>query len=268
MDTVNSTLAHSAPTRMPSEFYDEKSRANIDKIACEEWYSGFRESNEYRTVGIGSLAGDIVARMVGNTRRNGQDGLEEVGGGDDAPGKGRGGENNLRFAMTGCHDTTLAGLLTAIGAFGERPWPPYTSHVAVELFRDVRTNNTISTEGAPSTPAPKNPSQNQSWLGKLFSSGSSTAAKPGTAAMADVSLRKPLQEMAPTETATLSGHYVRVRYNDEPMTIPACKLPGNHFEGDETFCTLVSHSNLTQTPSFLLSFSFSKEGSPENLEQH
>lgn len=35
------------------------------------------------------------------------------------------------------------------------------------------------------------------------------------------------------------GWYVRMRYNDKPVIISACKKPGNHLEGDETFCTMV-----------------------------
>lgn len=35
------------------------------------------------------------------------------------------------------------------------------------------------------------------------------------------------------------GWYVRMRYNDNPVTINVCRKPGNHLEGDETFCTMV-----------------------------
>lgn len=51
MDTVNSTLAHTQETRLPKEFYDPKGRAIIDKIGVEEWFSGYKESQEYRQLG-------------------------------------------------------------------------------------------------------------------------------------------------------------------------------------------------------------------------
>lgn len=51
--------------------------------------------------------------------------------------------------------------------------------------------------------------------------------------------RKPTDDLTGSEKARLKGHYVRVRYNDEPVVIPGCKLPGKHLEGDESFCTLV-----------------------------
>lgn len=106
MDTINSTLAHGQGTRLPKEFYDEKARAIIDKIGVEEWFSGYSESQEYRAVGIGALAGDIVSRMVGHVERNGNDGLLEVGGANGKLGEGRGGEKGAKFGLSGCHDTS------------------------------------------------------------------------------------------------------------------------------------------------------------------
>ncbi|KAL8975905.1 MAG: hypothetical protein Q9205_007990, partial [Flavoplaca limonia] len=136
MDTVNSTLAHGPKTRLPSAFYDTKGREIIDKIGSEEWFSGYKESQEYRKVGIGALVGDIVTRMVGNIDRSGNDGLREVAGVDGDLGKGRGGESGIKLTMSGCHDTTLAAILSSLGAFEGEEWPPYTSHIAVELFKD------------------------------------------------------------------------------------------------------------------------------------
>ncbi|KAL8749579.1 MAG: hypothetical protein Q9199_007600 [Rusavskia elegans] len=220
MDTVNSTLAHGPKTRLPSAFYDPKGREIIDKIGTEEWFSGYKESQEYRKLGIGALVGDIVTRMVGSAEGSGNDGLLEVAGVDGDLEKGRGGESGIKFAMSGCHDTTLAAVLSSLGAFEGEKWPPYTSHIAVELFKDesIKTENAFPTE-----PAPR-----QSFLGS-----SRRVTKP-----ASLITRKPTQELTSEEKAKLQGHYVRLRYNDRPVTIPGCKLPGNHLEGDETFCTL------------------------------
>ncbi|KAI4230253.1 MAG: hypothetical protein L6R36_000218 [Xanthoria steineri] len=220
MDTVNSTLAHGPKTRLPSPFYDPKGREIIDKIGTEEWFSGYKESQEYRKLGIGALVGDIVTRMVGSAEGSGNDGLLEVAGVDGDLGKGRGGESGIKLALSGCHDTTLAAVLSSLGAFEGEKWPPYTSHIAVELFKDA----SIKTEDAmPTEPAPR-----QSFLGS-----SRKKTKP-----ASLMMRKPTPELTAEEKAKLQGHYVRLRYNDRPVTIPGCKLPGNHLEGDETFCTL------------------------------
>jgi len=232
MDTINSTLAHGPDTRLPSEFYDEKGRDIIDKIGVEEWFSGYRESQEYRAVGVGALVGDIVSRMVGSVDRNGSDGILEVGGETGTMGNGRGGEKNIKFTMSGCHDTTLAGVLTSLGTFEGEKWPPYTSHIAFELFRSVQTSNggsakTASEQGLAAS------NQKPSFWSSIFGA-------PAKAPIRSIA-RRPIQELEPKEKQKLDGYFVRVRYNDRPMTIPGCRLPGNHLEGDESFCTLVRH---------------------------
>ena len=238
MDTINSTLAHGPQTRLPLAFYDSRGRDTIEKIGVEEWFAGFQESNEYRTVGIGGLAGDIVARMVGSAENSGNDGLLEVGGEDGSPGTGRGGDKDVKFGLSGCHDTTLAAILASLGCFQGGKWPPYTSHIAFELFREAdpgtqsvnsgRLDETVATRVAHK--------QNQSRLGAFFTS--SSQAKLATETIS----RKPVNELNARELRKLKGHYVRVRYNDQPLVIPGCRSPGKHLDGDESFCTLVSNA--------------------------
>lgn len=238
MDTINSTLAHGPQTRLPSAFYDTKARDIIDAIGVEEWFSGFKESNEYRKVGIGALAGDIVSRMVGSVERSGNDGLLEIGGEDGKLGAGRGGEKDIKFGMSGCHDTTLAALLSSLGCFNGESWPPYTSHIAFELFKEADSaRESIGGEklDRPAT-ARATHKQNQSAWSTLFrSAGKTKLATEGTS-------RKLSDQLTPEEKQKLQGHYVRVRYNDRPTVVPGCKSPGKHLSGDESFCTLVSSS--------------------------
>ena len=242
MDTVNSTLAHGPETRLPPAFYDKKARDIVDKIGVEEWFDGFRESKEYREVGIGPLAGDIVARMVGNVEQSGNDGLLEVGGETTELGKGRGGETALKLGLSGCHDTTLAALLSSLGSFEGQPWPPYTSHVAFELFKDAKDAGTGSSEARLDTPATASAAGKQNRFGKYLPFQGSTKFT-GTVSTESMS-RKPITDFTSEEGEKLKGHYVRVRFNDHPVTIPGCKTAGNHLEGDETFCTLVSGLSL------------------------
>lgn len=240
MDTINSTLAHGPKTRLPSKFYDTKGREIIDKIGVEEWFAGFKESREYRRVGIGSLVGDIVSRMVGNVERRGGDALLEIGGEDGNMGAGRGGEKEIKFAMSGCHDTTLAAVLSSLGAFDAEKWPPYTSHIAIELFREETAPRTtpggedLREPVTASTAHAQNPSPRSSILGS-FRKGN--LASEGFA-------RKPLEEFNADEKEKLKGFYVRMRYNDRPVTVPGCKLPGKHLEGDESFCTLEAFKSI------------------------
>ncbi|USP80250.1 hypothetical protein yc1106_07524 [Curvularia clavata] len=231
MDTLNATDAHGPETKLPKAFYDPKARSIIDKIAVEEWYQGYTESSEYRMLGIGGLMGDITSRMVGSVERNGNSGIVEVGGVDGQLGKGRGGETSIRFAMSGCHDTTLAGMLTSLGAFEGENWPPFTSHIAVEMFRKRDSSN------VPRVPAlaEQNPqSKSQSWWSSLFGSTKTTEAGLAPEGIA----RKPLTDLSQAQRDQLSGYYVRLRYNDKVMQIPGCKAEGKHLPGETTFCTL------------------------------
>lgn len=248
MDTINSTLAHGPETRLPREFYDRKGRDIIERIGVEEWFAGYRESEEYRTLGIGGLLGDVVARMVGSAERSTADGEYEVA--RDLEGKalreGRG-ATPIRFGMSGCHDTTLAAVLASLGAFGTDKWPPYTSHIAIEMFRKadhappaVPTPADTSLSGKATVPpvaegVAAKPSWT-SWFGGLF--GSSSTTQPGLPPPGIG--RKRTGELTVGEQAKLDGYYVRLRYNDEIVTVPGCKPAGNHLEGDESFCTLVS----------------------------
>ncbi|KAF2087146.1 phosphoglycerate mutase-like protein [Saccharata proteae CBS 121410] len=241
MDTINSTLAHEAPTRLPREFYDARVRSIIDKIGVEEWYSGYTESAEYRALGIGALVGDVVSRMTGSVERNGNDGLVEIGGEDGELGRGRGGEKGIKLALSGCHDTTLAGVLSSLGAFEGEGWPPYTSHIAFELFRKRNPNTTSST--IPGSDKSAGPAQkSQGWLASLF--GSSKNLAKGESPAPEGIARKRMEELTPQQTESLQDYYVRVRYNDKVMQVPGCKPEGKHLEDDTSMCTLEAFKSI------------------------
>ncbi|KAK2630370.1 hypothetical protein QTJ16_001190 [Diplocarpon rosae] len=230
MDTVNSTLAHGPATRLPKEFYDSKGRKLIEKIGVEEWFSGYQESAEYRQLGIGALMGDVVERMVGSVEKNGNDGHLEIGGKDGFLGDGRGGEKSIKFALSGCHDTTLAAVLSSLGAFDGEPWPPYTSHIALELFKKF--------EGPQPRDAMKDNSKHErpsggqsSWISSFF--GGNAASKITTGIS-----RQNIETLSVPERSKLDGYFVRLRYNDKVMSVPGCKPRGKHLDGDDSFCTL------------------------------
>jgi acid phosphatase len=247
MDTINATLAHGPATRLPKEFYDEKGRTIIDKIAVEEWFSGYTESREYRMLGIGGLMGDIVTRMTGSVERNGNDGLVEIGGQDGQLGAGRGGEKDIKLALSGCHDTTLSAILHSLGAFGNEQWPPYTSHVAIELFRQkawtkpggLVAGRTSVSDGE--RKARDDDKKSQSWWRNLF--GSTKDLVDGRVPGPEGIARRPIEALSAEEKAKLDGYYVRVRYNDKVMNVPGCKEVGKHLDGNESFCTLVTISS-------------------------
>jgi len=230
MDTINATDAHGPATKLPSEFYDKKGRAVLDRIAVEEWFAGYNESSEYRKLGIGALMGDVVDRMVSTAVEGGWR-SESTASGSGNPESGK----TIKFAMSGCHDTTLAAMLSSVGGFQDESWPPFTSSVAVELFS--RTPHSASIPGTmleefsnPSVAAKK---KKLGVLSRLF--GKSAPNQDTSSETA----REPLSSFPEGDRESLQKHYVRIRYNDRPVTIPGCAAkPQNHLPGDETFCTL------------------------------
>lgn len=222
MDSINSTLAHGPATRLPSEFYDERGHKIIEKIGVEEWYSGYKESREYRMLGIGGLMGDIVARMMGSVERSTADGEYEVMGAQTKSEVG----THIKFGLSGCHDTTLASVLSSLGAFDREQWPPFSSHVAIEMFRRAEMEKKV--EVKPIVPTKR------TWWGGLVSPALSGGTPPPGIG------RKKTEVLSDEEKKMLDGYYVRIRYNDEVVSVPGCRAEGKHLEGDETFCTLVS----------------------------
>ena len=162
--------------------------------------------------------------MIGSVTHNSDDGMLEIGGEDGSLGQGRGGEKRIQFGLSGCHDTTLAAILSSLGAFEGEKWPPYTSHLAVELFRK---------EGQQEYNKPEPQAQLKP---RMLSFGSTKQTKEDEGGIS----RKMMGELSSKEREKMGGYFVRIRYNDRPIMVPGCRLPGKHLEGDETFCTLVS----------------------------
>lgn len=105
----------------------------------------------------------------------------------------------------------LAAVLVSLGAFDNEPWPPYTSHIALELFKKQ--------SGSPAE---------KGWFESLW----------GKSGKMPHSERKQTADLTESEKRGLDNHYVRLRYNDKVMKVPGCKAEGKHLEGDESFCTL------------------------------
>lgn len=200
LDHLYTTLAHGPATKLPSEFYDPTVIKYLDNIVTQEWFSGYQESEEYRRLGIGGLAGDVVTRMVEHVE------------GEAAP-------TGFRFSMSGAHDTTLAAFLASFGAF-DNIWPFYTSHIAIELFKVKEKAEEKQKDESKSSLA-----NSISFLIPTKSSSNSIAHKPAA-------------EVSPKDLERLKGYYVRLRYNDRPVTVPGCRPQGKHLDGNETFCTL------------------------------
>lgn len=198
----------------------------IDKIAVEEWYAGYKENVEYRRLGIGGLMGDVVDRMVGTA-------LEHGWYSEAASSTTKGCQVPIKFAMTGCHDTTLASVLASLGAYNNERWPFFTSSIAIELFStsDEIQSTAPELEGNDTTKLSKGGSGILSFLSK--NQHASTSAPASSVA------RVPLSDLDDFRRETLRKYYVRLRYNDRPMRIPGCVAKtSNHLPDDDSFCTL------------------------------
>ncbi|KAJ5712042.1 hypothetical protein N7488_006198 [Penicillium malachiteum] len=230
MDTINATDAHGPATKLPSDFYDKKGRAILDRIAVEEWFAGYNESQEYRKLGIGGLMGDVVDRMV-STAVDGGWRSETSASGSGNPGAGKA----IKFAMSGCHDTTLAAILSSLGGFQNESWPPFTSSIAIELFSQAPTSRADAGTMLEEFSNPPVAAKKGGALSSLFGGSKSAPQLLAPSATARASL-----DSFPDESREIMRkHYVRIRYNDRPVRIPGCAAkPENHLPGDETFCTL------------------------------
>jgi acid phosphatase len=50
--------------------------------------------------------------------------------------------------------------------------------------------------------------------------------------------RKKIDSLQPSARSKLDGYYVRILFNDQPVTVPGCKASRKHLDGYESFCTL------------------------------
>lgn len=125
----------------------------------------------------------------------------------------------------------LASILVSLGAFENEKWPPYTSHIAIELFK----KDTASSSQAPIQYPSKEVGGQKSWFGRIFDSKKNNTLADSSKGIG----RKKTDVLTEAEKQILDGHFVRLRYNDRVMNVPGCKAAGKHLEGDESFCTLV-----------------------------
>ncbi|KAL9933259.1 hypothetical protein V8E36_007977 [Tilletia maclaganii] len=121
-------------------------------------------------------------------------------------------KDSLRLSIYSTHDTTLAGLLSTLDVF-DKQWPAFAATVNFELFRKRRPDTSNSTVSSTTSPA--------SSFGLLSFLG----FKQDTAST--------------TQSAPQDEHFVRVRYGDKTLRLPACAEKGKHLDGGHTeFCTL------------------------------
>ncbi|KAK4047226.1 hypothetical protein OIV83_005528 [Microbotryomycetes sp. JL201] len=190
LDTIYVARAHGI--RVPSEFEDPAVLRTLEAAVVHEWFDVY-SNFEFRKLAMGRLLGDLKAALV----RKAQDPKET--------------REKARLSIYACHDTSVGGILNALDAFDGR-WPPFTSHLAVELFR--------------ASPSSSTSSPNQATSGSFFS------------AFVPSFLQSSLKQQQ-----LQKQHYVRLLFNAKPVILPACQATGNHLPGTEgAVCTLEAFS--------------------------
>ncbi|KAM0751178.1 phosphoglycerate mutase-like protein [Meredithblackwellia eburnea MCA 4105] len=113
LDTVMVCRAHGI--KVPKELEDPNTLEILERSVVHEWFDAYANP-EFKKLSMGRLLGDLGASLD----RKVADPKEE--------------KEKLRLAVYSCHDTSLGGILNSLNIFDGR-WPPFTSHIAVELFR-------------------------------------------------------------------------------------------------------------------------------------
>lgn len=192
LDYIHSSLGAGDHAKLPAEFYDPTSIRILQNISNEAVFQGYEDSLELRTLGAGPVMFDVLARM-----------MSSVGHSRDSPNAVT--TEKTKFAVVATHDVTLGMMLYALGAKQSvTEWPPYTSHIAIELFK--------AKDGVES-------------------------AESDVPSARNLAIKKS-EMLTKAERKSLDGYYVRLKYNDKLVLIPACAAEGNHRPGDESLCTL------------------------------
>ncbi|GAA5933148.1 hypothetical protein JCM1841_003692 [Sporobolomyces salmonicolor] len=115
LDTVLACHAHGV--KVPPELDDPTTLRTLENAVVHEWFDAYKLP-EFKKLAMGRLFRELGATMEA-----------KIGDPEERTEK-------LRLAVYSCHDTSVAGILNALGVFDHR-WPPFTSHVAIELFRSA-----------------------------------------------------------------------------------------------------------------------------------
>lgn len=115
LDTAYCCRAHGI--KLPSELDDPNVLRKLESVVVHEWFDGYANP-EFRKLAMGRLLGALRQTLDAKMRRPATE--------------------PTKLAVYACHDTSVAGILNALDCFDHR-WPPFTSHVCIELFKSPAT---------------------------------------------------------------------------------------------------------------------------------
>ncbi|CAG8482975.1 13993_t:CDS:2 [Acaulospora colombiana] len=179
--SCNELLAKANGVPLPKEFTDEVID-DLNVASTGRSFGGFNEIPELRRLGIGPFLFELRNQI-----------LSKVGSSTDDS------SDHLKLAIYSGHDVTLAPLLAALDAYEDR-WPPFASHITIELFQQRQGPHSSQTYAIPK--------------------------------ISDTVDRKK------SDAEKYDGYFVRVKYNNKILELPGCKKNGAHHTNDKSLCTL------------------------------
>ncbi|CAG8647703.1 13666_t:CDS:2 [Acaulospora morrowiae] len=120
--SCNELLAKSNGIPIPKEFTADVID-DLNAVSTGRSFGGFEEIPELRRLGIGPLLFELRDQMlskIGNSKESAK---------------------NLKLAIYSAHDVTIAPLLAAFGAYENRRWPAFASHIVIELFQQKSSSS-------------------------------------------------------------------------------------------------------------------------------
>ncbi|CAG8464911.1 697_t:CDS:2 [Acaulospora morrowiae] len=120
--SCNELLAKSNGIPLPKEFTADVID-DLNAVSTGRSFGGFDEIPELRRLGIGPLLFELqdqILSKIGNSKES---------------------ADNLKLAIYSTHDVTIAPLLAALDAYENRRWPPFASHIIIELFQQKSSSS-------------------------------------------------------------------------------------------------------------------------------
>ncbi|GAA5908180.1 hypothetical protein JCM6882_005965 [Rhodosporidiobolus microsporus] len=122
LDTLLVCRAHGIALPPSIEARAEEVLGGLERAVVREWFDAYSPTSnpsthaEFRRLAMGRLLSSLRQSMQAKIEDPREEKVKE------------------RLAVYSCHDTSLGGILNTLDVFDGR-WPPFTSHIAIELFR-------------------------------------------------------------------------------------------------------------------------------------
>ncbi|KAJ1654209.1 hypothetical protein IWQ61_005817 [Dispira simplex] len=207
-DVLVAMRAHNIP--LPRGI-TEDTMVKLEEITACEWTLGMKQNLPYLRLLTGRVVEELVTQIKDKIH---YEASNRAGKPYTVPLGRTYSPADLKFTVLSAHDSTLLPMLTMINP-SHTEWPAFAAHITLELFHD--------------------PTLAPSQLATLREVGERTLEK-GPSDVPPLALHH--IDLDPEEHA---GYFVRVRYNDQFLTLPQCTPSDHHHpKMGPTMCTFAS----------------------------